>query len=117
MSPVARAWITIAETPRYQAEAGKLLSEEEQQAVTEMIARDPTCGEVMEGTGGVRKVRFALSGRGKSGGARVIYYFHSDVMPAYLLSIFGKNQKGNLTKAERNTLARLVEMLKHAHGR
>ena len=82
-----------------------------------MIARNPTCGEVMEGTGGVRKVRFALPGRGKSGGARVIYYFHSDVMPAFLLSIFAKKEKGNLTKAERNALVRLVDVLKRVHGR
>ena len=109
--------MAIAETPRYRADAAKLLSEAEQEAVVEMIARDPTCGDVMEGTGGVRKVRFALPGRGKSGGARVIYYFHSDAMPAYLLSIFSKNEKANLSKTERNALARLVELLKRAQGR
>lgn len=82
-----------------------------------MIARDPTCGVVMEGTGGVRKLRFAVGGRGKSGGARVIYYFHSNLMPVYLLTVFTKNERANLTPAERNALAQLVEILKRAHGR
>ena len=71
----------------------------------------------MEGTGGVRKVRFAIGGRGKSGGVRVVYYFHSEAMPVYLLTLFAKNEKANLTKAERNALARLVTDLKGTHGR
>ncbi len=49
---------------------------------------------------------------GKSGGARVVYYFHSDVMPVFVLDIFAKNEKANLSKAERNALARLVQILK-----
>jgi len=91
--------------------------EAEQQAVVQMIAQDPACGDLMEGTGGVRKVRVAVGGRGKSGGVRVVYYFHSEAMPVYLLTLFAKNEKANLTKAERNALARLVTELKRAHGR
>jgi hypothetical protein len=66
----------------------------------------------MQGTGGVRKLRWGRGGRGKSGGVRVIYYFHSEVMPLYLLTVFGKNEKADLSKAERNELAGLVRMLK-----
>lgn len=51
------------------------------------------------------------------GGARVVYYFHSDVMPAFLLTAFAKNEKANLTPAERNRLARLVEVIKNAYER
>jgi len=50
-------------------------------------------------------------GRGKRGGARVIYYFHSEHMPVFLLAAYGKNEKANLSKAERNEMARLVSML------
>ncbi len=110
-------WITVFETSTYLARADKLLSKAEQEAVVQMIAQDPTCGDLMEGTGGVRKVRFAIGGRGKSGGARVVYYFHSEAMPVYLLTLFAKNEKSNLAKAERNALARLVTALKRAHGR
>jgi hypothetical protein len=71
----------------------------------------------IEGTGGIRKVRFAGGDRGKSGGVRIVYYFHSESMPVYLLTVFAKNEKASLTDAERNALARLVIELKRAHGR
>lgn len=76
------------------------------------LCQNPSLGDVMQGTGGVRKVRFALPGKGKSGGIRVVYL---DVMVAekiYLLSVFAKNEKANLTKAERNELESLVKLLK-----
>ena len=53
----------------------------------------------------------ARDGRGKSGGVRVIYYFHSEAMPLYLLTMFAKNERSNLSKAERNALADLVAVL------
>ena len=59
----------------------------------------------------MRKLRWARDGRGKSGGVRVIYYFHSEAMPLYLLTMFAKNERANLSKAERNALAGLVELL------
>ena len=80
--------------------------------VVEYLAANPRAGDLMQGTGGVRKLRWARAGRGKSGGVRVIYYFHSDVMPLYLLTAFGKNERSNLSKAERNGLAGLIRMFK-----
>lgn len=68
----------------------------------------------MEGTGGVRKLRWGRGGQGKSGGVRVIYYFHSEAMPLYLLTLFAKNERANLSKAERNNLAELVDILVQA---
>ena len=67
--------------------------------------------DLIEGTGGVRKLRWARDGRGKSGGVRVISYFHSEAMPLYLLTMFAKNERANLSKAERNALADLVDAL------
>ena len=66
----------------------------------------------MAGTSGIRKIRFAKGGRGKSGGVRVIYYYYSAERPIYLLEIFGKNEKANLTKAERNALAKVAAEIK-----
>jgi hypothetical protein len=80
--------------------------------VVAYLAANPKAGDLMQGTGGVRKLRWARDARGKSGGVRVIYYFHSDAMPLYLLTVFGKNERANLSKAERNELAALVRMLK-----
>lgn len=71
-------------------------------------------GDVMEGTGGVRKLRWRRGGQGKSGGVRVIYYFHCEDMPLYLLTLFAKGDRANLTKTERNELADLTELLVRA---
>lgn len=72
---------------------------------------NPGAGDLIEGTGGVRKLRWARDGRGKSGGVRVIYCLHSEAMPLYLLTMFAKNERANLSKAERNALANLVDVL------
>ncbi len=65
----------------------------------------------MGGTGGIRKLRWGSGNRGKSGGVRVIYYYHDERIPLYLLTLFGKNEMSNLSKAERNDLAKLVDVL------
>lgn len=106
--------MTVAETPLFLRKAEKLLDEEERTALVMAIAQEPEAGEIMPGTGGVRKLRWALEGRGKSGGARVIFYFHSDRMPVVLLSIYAKNVKVNLSQAERNDLKTLVPELVRA---
>jgi hypothetical protein len=69
----------------------------------------------MEGTGGVRKVRFPVQGRGKSSGVRVTYYFHYETLPVFLLAVFAKNEKANLSKAAQNELAKLVVRLVEAY--
>jgi hypothetical protein len=110
------ALITVAETPEYLRCAERLLSAVERADVVAYLAAHPRAGDLMQGTGGVRKLRWALGGRGKSGGARVIYYFHSEAMPLYLLTVFGKNERANLSKAERNDLAGLARILKAMAG-
>lgn len=102
---------SIAELPSYIRLAEKLLSVEERQDLINYLAEHPKSGEVMEGTGGVRKLRWRRGGQGKSGGVRVIYYFHDELMPLYLLTLFAKGDKANLTKAERNELADLTDAL------
>jgi hypothetical protein len=106
------ALITVAGTLEYIRSAEKLLSPADRMEVVEYLAANPRAGDLMQGTGGIRKLRRGRGGRGKSGGVRVIYYFHSDAMPLYLLTVFGKNERPNLSKAERNDLAGLVHMLK-----
>jgi len=106
--------VTVAETPEYVRSAEGLLSAAERMDVVLFLARNPRAGDLIQGTGGVRKLRWRRGGRGKSGGVRVIYYFHSEVMPLYLLAMFGKNERADLSKAERNDLARLVRLLKQA---
>ena len=103
--------LTVAETASYLAWAEKVLTEEERDAVIDLLAANPTCGVLLEDTGGVRKVRFAREGRGKSGGVRIVYYFYNESMPVYILAGFAKNEKANLSAAERAMLRKLVKRL------
>jgi len=103
--------LTVAEVPEYIRRSEKLLSDGERRDVVDYLAAHPKAGDLMEGTGGVRKLRWGRGGQGKSGGVRVIYYFHSEAMPLYLLTLFAKNERANLSKAERNDLAGLAEIL------
>jgi hypothetical protein len=102
---------TVVETVPYLTDAERLFSVEERFAIVDRVAADPQCGVVMPGTGGVRKVRVAASGRGKSGGARVIYLFGGDNLPTFLLAVFAKNEKDNLSPAERNALKKTTASL------
>ena len=56
-------------------------------------------------------------GRGKRGGVRLIYYFHSDTFPLFLLTVYAKNQKANLTRAERNDFQKLIPLLVKTYGK
>jgi hypothetical protein len=103
--------LTVAELPEFIRTAHKLLTEAEREDVIRYLAEHPKAGDLMEGTGGVRKLRWSRGGQGKSGGVRVIYYFHDEAMPLYLLTLFAKGDKSNLSKAERNELSGLVDLL------
>lgn len=103
--------LTVAELSEFIRTADKLLTETERQDVIDYLAVHPKAGDLMEGTGGVRKLRWGRGGQGKSGGVRVIYYFYDELMPLYLLTLFAKGDKDNLTKAERNELHGLVQLL------
>lgn len=109
--------ITVAETTEYARRSRKLLSENERAALISYLAAHPEAGDVIEGTGGVRKVRWAREGKGKSGGVRIIYFYYNKAMPLYLLTLYGKNEKNNLSAAERNDLAKLVDLLLRAAGK
>jgi hypothetical protein len=107
----------VAETRHFSRRAEKGLTAAELHGAIEMIAADPLCGDLIEGSGGLRKVRFATGSKGKSGGARIIYYWFADNAPIFLLDVFKKGEKDNLSKAERNDLAKLAEQLRSAYRR
>jgi hypothetical protein len=79
--------------------------------IIDRIARLPDAGEVIQGTGGARKVRFAGRGKGKSGGYRVITLYSGGDFPVFLLTVFAKGERADLSQAERNALGRLTKML------
>jgi hypothetical protein len=104
----------VIETPSFLADAKEAgLAEEERKAIVDAIAADPMSGDEIKGSGGARKLRFAGRGRGKSGGYRVITFYSGVEVPVFLLNVFGKGDRADLTKAEvnalRSILGRIVE--------
>jgi hypothetical protein len=87
---------------RAAAQAG--MTEDEITALVDFLAENPTAGEQMAGTGGCRKVRVAGRGKGKSGGYRTITFYTGEHLPVFLLTVFSKGEKANLTRTERNAL-------------
>lgn len=110
---------TVVEIPSYLKAAEKLFSDEEREAIVAMVSADPECGDVIQGTGGFRKVRVGRGGAGKSGGARVVYILRNESFPIFLVAAYAKNEKANLTKAERNALGKMADEIfdKYRRGR
>jgi hypothetical protein len=103
--------MAVVETERFLKDVERMMSESERAELVAYMGANPEAGEIMPGTGGVRKIRWALPGKGKRGGARVIYYYHSERLPVFLLAAYAKNEKANLSNAERNAMQRLVPIL------
>jgi RelE toxin of RelE / RelB toxin-antitoxin system len=108
---------TVVETPSYLADAERLFSSAERAAIVDCLAADPACGVIVPGTGGIRKVRFGFGGRGKSGGARIVYLFSGEDLPVFLVAVFAKNEKDNLSMAERNALGKMVDAMVRSYRR
>lgn len=79
--------------------------------IANVIAADPTSGDIMKGTGGLRKLRFARVGEGKSGGYRTIHYFAGEDMPIFIPDLVDKKERANLSQAERNKIAKKLPLL------
>ena len=95
-------------------EADSQFSEKERSELILFLAANPEAGVAMADTGGVRKLRWAAKGRGKRGGTRVIYYFRNESLP--LLNVFAKNEKVNLTRAERNEIKKRLPQWMSAYA-
>jgi len=102
---------TVVETPRFLADAARLFSEKEREAVVDQISADPLCGNVVPGGESIRKVRIAFGGRGKRGGARVMYIFGGKDIPVFLLAAFAKNERDDLTRSELSAMAKAVNII------
>ena len=106
--------ITVQETSVFARRAEALLSADERTQLIDFLANNPLAGDLIEGTGGVRKVRFAAKGRGKSGGVRVIYYYYSLEVPLIALLVYGKNEQANLTAAQKRAVSQIAVAAKAA---
>ena len=101
--------VSVTELPGYRRRADELLAADEQDAVVDLIAYDPTRGDLIPGSGGLRKLRVGLSGSGKRGGARVIYYFYNEDVPVLLMAIYAKNEKADLSDRDKKKSAQYAK--------
>ncbi|WP_455480699.1 type II toxin-antitoxin system RelE/ParE family toxin [Bartonella sp. B12(2025)] len=103
---------TVIETTAYLTSAkDEGISSDELFDIVSFIAANPDAGDLMQGTGGARKVRFPTKHKGKSGGYRIITFFGGQDIPVFLLDVYSKSSQGNLTKAERNELKGILTAL------
>jgi hypothetical protein len=109
--------MTVVETLRFLKDTQPLMSESERAELVAFVAANPEVGRVIPESGGIRKLRWSLPGRGKRGGARVVYYYHGERLPVFLLAAYAKNEKANLSKAERNAMKKLVPILVEGYPR
>ena len=103
--------MTICEVAAFASEARQVFTEDERERLIVFLASCPDAGDVMIETGGLRKLRWPARGQGKRGGARVIYYFRDTDMPLYLLAVYTKGEKIDLTHADKKAMRGLVEDL------
>ena len=101
--------MVIVETKHFTKLIQNLMSDDEYRKLQEALVNRPSMGVIIQGTGGLRKVRWKLEGRGKSGGARVIYYWMMEAEQIYMLYGFSKNEQENLTSAQKKLLKQIVE--------
>jgi hypothetical protein len=87
------------------------MGDEKRTELIDYLARNPTAGNVIPGSGGVRKLRWGLEGRGKRGGARVIYFFHDLEMPLLLLKAYAKNDQADLSSDELKTMRQFTKLM------
>ena len=105
---------TVVELPEFLRRAKAIMTEEERTALVDFIAANPESGLSLGG--GLRKVRFARPGAGKSGGYRTVYVFGGTRMPIFLVTVFAKNEKDNLSRTEQAELVALGKVLIAHYG-
>ena len=104
--------ITVAETHVFMRAAGRIWDEAERAELIDYLAHNPEAGDVIPGTGGVRKLRWGRSGSGKRGGARVVYFHYRADCPLYLLLAYAKAQAADLTADEKKAVAAFAAVIK-----
>ena len=108
--------ITIIELPSFRKATKKWLTEAERFKLHHTLQSAPESGDVIQGTGGARKLRVAAGGKGKSGGARVIYYYHVSDTEILLITAYTKGKKEDLSAAEKKEIKKLINLLKEESG-
>jgi hypothetical protein len=101
--------VVIVETRAFTARICDLLHDDDYRLLQLELVRNPEAGRLIPRTGGLRKLRWAASGRGKRGGARVIYFWHQKSQHLLMLFVYPKNERSDLTAAQRRALRKIVD--------
>jgi hypothetical protein len=107
-----RRLLHFINTPYFTRAADELLDDDDIRGLQQILNDDPRAGDLVQGTGGVRKLRVAASGRGKRGGGRVLYLYIEIRLRVYFLAVFAKNDRPDLTPSYYRALKALVQQLK-----
>lgn len=113
---VTSTLITIAETHSFQKESQKILGESEVDKLKNFLSLNPHSGDIIPGLRGIRKIRWQVNQKGKSGGARIIYFFYNTNMPVFLLDIYRKSEKSDMSFKEKKMLNNMVDELIDSYG-
>jgi hypothetical protein len=106
--------ITVAETPLFVRQANDIWDPAEHDDFVDFIARNPEAGDIIPETGGVRKLRWRRAGTGKRGGVRVVYFYYDPDSPLYLLMVYAKAAREDMTPDEKKAVRKLTVVLKTA---
>lgn len=109
--------ITVVEVEPFPTKAGEVWNDTKRLEFITYIASNPEAGDLIPGGAGVRKVRWSRSGTGKRGGVRVIYYFHDESTPLFLLTIYPKSRQENLSAAELRAIRQKASFLRRSYGK
>jgi hypothetical protein len=109
---------TVVEMPEFLRRAKQIgLTDDERENIIDDLASNPEAGDEIAGTGGMRKVRVAAKGKGRSGGYRVITFFSGPNIPVFLVTVYAKTQKDTITDKEKNIMKSLSTILVDAYRR
>lgn len=106
---MTRLFVMLPEFEKQWAKIG--LTDDDLRRLQSELLKNPKAGDVIQGTGGLRKIRFAFEHKGKSGGSRVAYVDFAYYEKIYLITAYSKNDKENLSKSEQNNIKKVIEML------
>jgi hypothetical protein len=103
--------MVVVETETFLERAKAIMTETERADLVAYLASNPEAGKLIPGTGGARKIRWAIQGKGRRGGARTIYYYHNESIPLFILDIYAKNQKADLSESDKRGLQRVLAQI------
>ena len=113
---VTSTLITIVETHSFQKESQKILGESEIDKLKNFLSLNPQSGDIIPGLRGIRKIRWQVKQKGKSGGARIIFFFYNTNMPVFLLDIYRKSEKNDISFKEKKMLNNMIDELIDSYG-